>query len=134
MGSFFDTHHGLTNAVITPYMIVHNRDAIAERMKVVGRVLDLPKPGIDGVLDWVLAFRKELGIPHSLADIGVTLENPDEIGQRGVARPVRGWQPDSGGRGDAGAYLPVGGEGRSVAEELGRIPAPGDTYPRHRWQ
>ena len=54
VGSFFDTHHGLTNAVITPYVIVHNRDAIAERMKVVARVLDLPKPGVDGVLDWVL--------------------------------------------------------------------------------
>ncbi len=37
VGSFFDTHHGLTNAVITPYVIVHNRDAIAERMKVVAR-------------------------------------------------------------------------------------------------
>ncbi len=55
MGSFFNTHHGLTNAVITPYVIVHNRDAIAERMKVVARVLDLPKAGVDGVLDWVLA-------------------------------------------------------------------------------
>ena len=38
VGSFFDTHHGLTNAVITPYVIVHNREAIAERMKVVSRV------------------------------------------------------------------------------------------------
>jgi alcohol dehydrogenase class IV len=63
VGSFFDTHHGLTNAVITPYVIVHNRDAIAERMKVVARVLDLPKPGVDGLLAWVLEFRKELGIP-----------------------------------------------------------------------
>ena len=93
VGSFFDTHHGLTNAVITPYVIVHNRDAIAERMKVVGRVLDLPKPGIDGVLDWVLAFRKELGIPHSLADIGVTLRNPDEIGREASIDPSAGGNP-----------------------------------------
>ena len=93
VGSFFDTHHGLTNAVITPYVIVHNREAIGERMKVVARVLDLPKPGVDGVLDWVLAFRKELGIPHSLGEIGVTLRNPEEIGREAAIDPSAGGNP-----------------------------------------
>jgi alcohol dehydrogenase class IV len=93
VGSFFDTHHGLTNAVITPYVIVHNRDAIAERMKVVARILDLPKPGVEGVLDWVLAFRKELGIPHSLGEIGVTLRNPEEIGREAAIDPSAGGNP-----------------------------------------
>ena len=93
MGSFFDTHHGLTNAVITPYVIVHNREAIAERMKVVARVLDLPKPGVEGVLAWVLDFRKELGIPHTLADIGVTLRNPEEIGREAAIDPSAGGNP-----------------------------------------
>jgi predicted amidophosphoribosyltransferase len=41
VGSFFDTHHGLTNAVILPYVMVHNREAIADRMQVVSRLLDL---------------------------------------------------------------------------------------------
>jgi hypothetical protein len=93
VGSFFDTHHGLTNAVITPYVMVHNRDAISERMKIVARVLELQKPGIDGVLDWVLAFRKELGIPHSLAEIGVTLRNPEEIGREAAIDPSAGGNP-----------------------------------------
>ena len=93
VGSFFDTHHGLTNAVITPYVIVHNRDAIAERMQLLSRVLDLPKPGIDGVLEWVLDFRKELGIPHALSDIGVTLRNPAEIGREAAIDPSAGGNP-----------------------------------------
>jgi len=93
VGSFFDTHHGLTNAVITPYVIVHNRDAIADRMKDVARVLDLPRPGVEGVLAWVLDFRKELGIPHSLADIGVTLKNPAEIGREAAIDPSAGGNP-----------------------------------------
>ena len=79
--------------MITPYVIVHNRDAIAERMKVVARVLDLPKPGVEGVLAWVLEFRKELGIPHSLADIGVTLRNPEEIGREAAIDPSAGGNP-----------------------------------------
>jgi alcohol dehydrogenase class IV len=93
VGSFFDTHHGLTNAVITPYVIVHNRDAIAERMKVVARVLELQKASVEGVLDWVLAFRKELGIPHSLAEIGVTLRNSAEIGREAAIDPSAGGNP-----------------------------------------
>jgi alcohol dehydrogenase class IV len=93
VGSFFDTHHGLTNAVITPYVIVHNRDAIAERMQVVARVLDLPQAGVEGVLQWVLQFRKELGIPHSLAEIGVTLRNPEEIGREAAIDPSASGNP-----------------------------------------
>jgi alcohol dehydrogenase class IV len=93
VGSFFDTHHGLTNAVILPYVMVHNRAAIAERMLIVARLLDLPKPGFEGVLEWVLAFRKRLGIPHTLAEIGVTLRNPDVIGREAALDPSAGGNP-----------------------------------------
>ena len=93
VGSFFDTHHGLTNAVITPYVVVHNREAIAERMKVVSRILDLSKSGIEGVLAWILDFRKELGIPHTLADIGVTLANSEQIGHEASIDPSAGGNP-----------------------------------------
>jgi hypothetical protein len=93
VGSFFDTHHGLTNAVILPYVMVHNRAAIAERLQIVGRLLDLGKPGFDGVLDWVLAFRKRLGIPHTLAEIGVDLRNPEVIGREAAVDPSAGGNP-----------------------------------------
>jgi alcohol dehydrogenase class IV len=93
VGSFFDTHHGLTNAVILPYVMVHNRAAIAERLLIVGRLLDLGKPGFDGVFDWVLAFRKRLGIPHTLAEIGVDLRNPEVIGREAAVDPSAGGNP-----------------------------------------
>ena len=93
VGSFFDTHHGLTNAVILPYVMAHNRSAIAERMVVVGRLLALPKPGFDSVFDWVLAFRKRLGIPHTLAEIGVDLRNPAVIGREAAVDPSAGGNP-----------------------------------------
>ncbi len=93
VGSFFDTHHGLANAVILPYVMVHNREAIAERMQVVSRLLDLPKPGFEGVLDWVLKFRERLGIPHTLAEVGVTLANPEVIGREAAIDPSAGGNP-----------------------------------------
>jgi alcohol dehydrogenase class IV len=93
VGSFFDTHHGLTNAVILPYVMVHNRAAISDRMRTVARTLDLPQAGFEGVLEWVLQFRERLGIPHTLADIGVTLANPEEIGREAAADPSASGNP-----------------------------------------
>ena len=68
VGSWFNTHHGLTNAVILPYVMIFNRRAIDDKADIIARVLDLPAPGFDGFLAWVLEMRRELGIPHSLAE------------------------------------------------------------------
>ncbi len=93
VGSFFDTHHGLTNAVLLPYVMIHNREAIAERMRTVARLLDLATANFDGVLNWVLQFRQQLAIPHTLAEIGVTLRNPEEIGREAAADPSASGNP-----------------------------------------
>ena len=69
--SLLDTHHGLTNAVVMPYVLVFNRPAIETKMAALARYLDLPDPSFSGVLDWILALREEIGIPHTLKDIGV---------------------------------------------------------------
>jgi alcohol dehydrogenase class IV len=65
------THHGLTNAVVMPYVLAFNRPAIDDRLAALARYLDLPGQSADAVLDWVLALRRELGIPHTLKEIGV---------------------------------------------------------------
>src|ERR1700722_4972084 len=38
VGSWFNTHHGLTNAIILPYVITFNRPAIADKTDVIARV------------------------------------------------------------------------------------------------
>ena len=70
-GAVLDTHHGLTNAVVMPYVLDFNRPAIEDRMAAVARYLNLPSPSFAAVLDWVLALRERIGIPHTLKDIGV---------------------------------------------------------------
>jgi len=65
------SHHGLTNAVVMPYVLAFNRPAIDEKLAALARYLDLPGQSADAVLDWVLALRRELGIPHTLKEIGV---------------------------------------------------------------
>ncbi len=93
VGAFFNTHHGLTNAVILPYVIVHNRPAIEAQLAVIARVLDLKGEAFAAVFDWVLEFRQRLKIPHTLAEIGVDLHNPDVIGHEASLDPSAGGNP-----------------------------------------
>ena len=93
VGAHFNTHHGLTNAVLLPYVIVHNRRAIEPHLSVIARTLNLPGEPFAAVFDWVLAFRKRLNIPHSLAEIGVPLSNPDTIGHEASLDPSAAGNP-----------------------------------------
>ena len=45
VGSWFDTHHGLTNAVLLPYVMRHNRPVIAAKSELIARLLALAPPG-----------------------------------------------------------------------------------------
>jgi alcohol dehydrogenase class IV len=93
VGSWFNTHHGLTNAVILPYVMIFNRSAIADKTDVIARVLDLPVRGFDGFFAGVLKLRRELGIPDSLAEIGVSTHNADVIGREAAIDPSAGGNP-----------------------------------------
>src|SRR5215468_1072149 len=71
IGAIYDTHHGLTNAVLMPYVLLFNRTALGAKMERLARFLGLSAPTFDAVLTWILDLRRQLGIPHDLAAIGV---------------------------------------------------------------
>lgn len=92
-GAVLDTHHGLTIAVVMPYVLAFNRPAVAERMTALARYLDLPSPSFDAVLDWVVALRAELGIPHTLAEIGVSRDVVPRLAAMAAEDPSCGGNP-----------------------------------------
>lgn len=95
LGGLYDKPHGLLNAILLPYVVVRNRPHIADRMDILARVLDLPvkKSGYDAVLEWILSFRKQLDIPHSLADIGVPTDRAADVGRMATEDPSAGGNP-----------------------------------------
>jgi alcohol dehydrogenase class IV len=93
VGAHFNTHHGLTNAVLLPYVMVHNRPVIESRLPVIARMLDLPGEPFAAVFDWVLGFRKRLNIPHSLAELRVPAEASDVIGPEAALDPSAAGNP-----------------------------------------
>ena len=44
-------------------------------------------------MKWILALRKEVGIPHKLADIGIDVKRLDEIAKMAVKDPSAGGNP-----------------------------------------
>ena len=93
IGAFFDTHHGLTNAVILPYVLVFNRDHISKKLTHLTRVLGLGEPAFDAVMEWILDLRTRLGIPHILADIGVDNKRVAEIALAAAEDPSADGNP-----------------------------------------
>jgi alcohol dehydrogenase len=93
VGALYDTHHGLTNAVFMPYVMVFNRRAIEDSMRLLALYLELPKPSFQAVLDWILNLRAEFDIPHTVQDIGVDNVHFDQLAAMAVADPTAAGNP-----------------------------------------
>lgn len=70
LGAIYDAHHGRLNAILMPYVLQANRTAIEPKISRLAAYLQIGH-GFDGFFDWVLKLRYELGIEHSLAEIGI---------------------------------------------------------------
>ncbi len=92
VGALLDVHHGLANAVFLPYVMAFNKPAIAEKMDALAPYLGI-EGGFDGVLKWVLDWRKALGIPHTATEIGVTEDRLDELAEMAANDPTAGGNP-----------------------------------------
>ncbi len=92
-GAVLNTHHGLTNAVVMPYVLVFNRAAIEQQLTALARYLALPQPSFQAVLGWVLALRQTIGIPHTLAELGVTADHIAQLAPMAEADPSSGTNP-----------------------------------------
>jgi alcohol dehydrogenase class IV len=93
IGAVHDKHHGLTNAVVMPYVLDFNRPAIEGRLTALARYLDLPDPSFEAVKRWVLDLRSELKIEHTLAELGIGEQHVDELTPMAAIDPSCGGNP-----------------------------------------
>jgi alcohol dehydrogenase len=92
VGALYDTHHGLTNAVFMPYVLVYNRPAIEPKIERLAAYLGLPGH-FDAFLDWLLALRSELAVPHTLEGLKIGPERFDEMSAMAPEDPTAGGNP-----------------------------------------
>jgi alcohol dehydrogenase class IV len=84
LGALYDSHHGLLNAVLMPYVLKANRSAIEPRIERLSRYLELEDSSFDGFINWIVTLRAQLEIPHSLRETGIDIKQMDKIGQMAV--------------------------------------------------
>jgi alcohol dehydrogenase class IV len=92
VGALYDTHHGMTNAVFMPYVLVFNRAAIETKIVRLAGYLGIAG-GFDGFLKAVLKLREEIGVPHTLAGLKVDAGRRDEIAAMAILDPTAGGNP-----------------------------------------
>lgn len=93
LGAIYDTHHGLLNAILMPYVLVANRPAIECGIADLTRSFGFKDVNFDSFLDWVLELRAELAIPHTLVEIGIDDRDAGKIGAMAVVDPTAGTNP-----------------------------------------
>ena len=92
VGAVYNTHHGMTNAVVMPPVLTMNRPAIEDRITLAAAYLGITG-GFDGFFDYVLELRSSLGVPDKLAALGVGRDKIDEMTAMALEDPSAGGNP-----------------------------------------
>jgi len=93
LGALYDAHHGLLNAILMPYVLIRNKEVIADRLGRLAAFMGLEDTSFDGFLTWVLDLRAELNIPNDLGAIGIDDEKAELVGKMATEDPSSGGNP-----------------------------------------
>jgi len=111
LGGKLNVHHGLANAILLPYCMVFNREAIEERCERVARHLGLDA-SFPALLDWTLKFRESLGVPETLADVdGYQTADLEQLAELAKKDAALGGNPKEASPGELRAILVAAGRG-----------------------
>jgi lactaldehyde reductase len=92
LGAFYDTPHGIANAVLLPYVMEYNACATGEKYREIARAMGVK--GIDNMtqdeyrkvaVDAVKKLSEDVGIPKSLETIGVKEEDLEALSESAMA-------------------------------------------------
>jgi alcohol dehydrogenase class IV len=95
-----------------PYVIAFNRKAIEEKMARLAAYLGLKQQSFAGFLDWVVDLRQKLDIPHTLAGLGVPLNELGKLAAMSAVDPCAAENPIKMGPDEMRRVLDAAVEGR----------------------
>jgi alcohol dehydrogenase class IV len=92
VGAIYNTHHGMTNAVVMPPVLRFNRPAIEDKIAMAAAYLGI-SGGFGGFYDYVLKLREDLGVPDKLSALGVGTDRIEEMAAMAIVDPTAGGNP-----------------------------------------
>ena len=87
VGAIYNTHHGMTNAVVMPAVLRFNRPEIDGRLAEAAAYLGI-NGGFDGFFEFVIRLRADLGVPGKLGELGVGTDRIDEMAEMALQDPT----------------------------------------------
>jgi len=105
IGAVIGSHHGLTNAVLMPYVLRFNRPAIEDRIARLAAYAGIAPASFDGFIEWIISLRRSLGIPQTLAELGVEPSQIDRLAAMAEEDPSAGGNPRPFGKSEAREVL-----------------------------
>ena len=99
LGAFYDTPHGIANAVLLPYVMEYNADYTGEKFKYIAEAMGVDTTGMDqaayrkAAVDAVRQLSKDVGIPEKLHEIGVKEEDLQALSESAFADVCTGGNP-----------------------------------------
>ena len=93
VGAEYDTQHGLTNAIVLPVVLRFNLRGQEQKIKRMAEVMQISEHTDSALIDRIEEILDEIGIPKSLADIGVPLSCAERIAGKALLDSAAGTNP-----------------------------------------
>lgn len=99
LGAFYDTPHGIANAVLLPYVMEYNAEYTGEKFKYIAEAMGVDTTGMSQAeyrataVNAVKQLSKDVGIPEKLHEIGVKEEDLQALSESAFADVCTGGNP-----------------------------------------
>lgn len=99
LGAFYDTPHGIANAVLLPYVMEYNAEYTGEKFKYIAEAMGVDTTGMSqaeyraAAVNAVKQLSKDVGIPKKLHEIGVKEEDLQALSESAFADVCTGGNP-----------------------------------------
>lgn len=99
LGAFYDTPHGIANAVLLPYVMEYNAECTGDKFKHIAEAMGVDTAGMSqeeyraAAVNAVKKLSKDVGIPEKLHEIGVKEEDLPALAEAAMADVCTGGNP-----------------------------------------
>ena len=99
LGAFYDTPHGIANAVLLPYVMEYNAPYTGEKFRDIAKAMGVDVKGMSqeeyrkAAVDAIKRLSKDVGIPEKLHEIGVKEEDLQALSEAAMADVCTGGNP-----------------------------------------
>ncbi len=100
LSAFYDTPHGVANAVLLPYVMAFNAPYTGEKFREIARAMGIRNVDAmsqeeyrQAAIDAVRQLSKDVGIPQTLREIGVKEEDLEALSEAAMADVCTGGNP-----------------------------------------